>query len=98
MNKKQLLVVWVGWMILLLSGLYMVFVGLINIYKWRGLLGVIIALILTPLTGAIFPFIYWIKESIFPTFYFVVWGFGILAMILIGYSKGFSEQKTINAT
>ena len=91
MNKKQLIVASIGWMVLFVSGLYTVFVGLINIFKWWGLVGVVIALILAPLTGAIFPFIYWIKESLFPTFYFVVWGFGILAIILIGYSKGFNE-------
>ena len=45
--------------------------------KWLGFLGAILAFLVAP--GAmIFPFVFWIVEGVFPTTYFLLWGFGLI--------------------
>ena len=54
--------------------------------KWLGFLGVILSFILAP-GLVIFPLIFWIVEGVFPTFYFIVWGIGIVGLIIAGVSS-----------
>ncbi|MCH8305266.1 MAG: hypothetical protein IIB94_09090 [Candidatus Marinimicrobia bacterium] len=49
--------------------------------KWLGFIGVILAFILSP-GLVIFPVIFWVVEGIFPTFYFIVWGIGIVGLVI----------------
>ena len=35
----------------------------------------------------IFPLIFWFVEGVFPTFYFIVWGIGIVGLIIAGVSS-----------
>jgi len=51
--------------------------------KWLGLIGSILAVVFTP-GLVIFPIVFWIVEKVFPTFYFIVWGIGLLGMLIIG--------------
>ena len=55
--------------------------------KWLGFLGGILAIILTP-GLVIFPIVFWIVEGVFPAFYFIVWGVGIVGLIVAGVSGG----------
>jgi predicted membrane protein len=55
--------------------------------KWLGAAGTILA-ILGVIPGAtLFPFIYWMIEKTFPTFYFAILGIGIFGLILVGASS-----------
>ena len=53
---------------------------------WLGFLGTMLALFLSP-GLVIFPIIFWIVEGVFPTFYFLVWGIGIVGLIIAGISS-----------
>ena len=53
--------------------------------NWLGLLGIILAFVLSP-GLVIFPIIFWVVEGVFPTFYFLVWGIGIIGMMIAGIS------------
>jgi hypothetical protein len=52
---------------------------------WLGFLGVILAFVLSP-GLVIFPIIFWIKEGVFPAFYFIVWGIGLVGLFIAGIS------------
>jgi len=54
--------------------------------KWLGFLGSVLAVILAP-GLVIFPAVFWIIEGVFPTFYFIVWGIGIVGLIIYGISS-----------
>lgn len=54
--------------------------------KWLGLLGTILAFVLSP-GLVIFPIVFWIVEGVFPAFYFIVWGIGIVGGIIAGLSS-----------
>jgi len=54
--------------------------------KWRGFFGVILSFILAP-GLVIFPLVFWFVEGVFPTFYFIVWGIGIVGLIIAGISS-----------
>ena len=54
--------------------------------KWLGALGGILALILAP-GLVIFPVIFWIVEGVFPSFYFILWGIGIVGLLIVGLSS-----------
>ena len=55
--------------------------------KWLGILGSILAFVLAP-GLVIFPIVFWIVEGVFPAFYFIVWGVGIVGLIIAGVSGG----------
>ena len=74
-------VMWIG------AGILMFIFWFMAMSKWLGLLGSILAFILTP-GIVIFPIVFWIVEKIFPTFYFIVWGVGIVGLIIAGLSGG----------
>lgn len=75
----------VGMALVFGSGILMFIFWLVAMTKWLGLLGTILAVILTP-GIVIFPIIFWIVEGAFPTFYFIIWGIGIVGMIISGIS------------
>lgn len=73
------MILWIG------AGILMFIFWLMAMSKWLGLLGTILAFILAP-GLVIFPIVFWIVEGVFPTFYFIVWGIGIVGMIIGGAS------------
>lgn len=73
-------ILWMG------SGLLMFIFWLITMSNWLGFLGTILAFVLSP-GLVIFPIIFWIVEGVFPTFYFIVWGIGIVGLIIVGVSS-----------
>ncbi len=76
---------WIG------AGVLMFIFWITAMNKWLGCLGIILAIILTP-GLIIFPAIFWIVEGVFPAFYFIVWGIGMLGLMIGGISN---IKKTI---
>jgi hypothetical protein len=35
----------------------------------------------------IFPIVFWIVEGVFPTFYFILWGVGLVGLFITGISS-----------
>ncbi|EKD65111.1 MAG: hypothetical protein ACD_50C00185G0001 [uncultured bacterium] len=68
-------ILWIG------AGLLMFVFWLSAMSKWLGFLGTILAFVLSP-GLVIFPIIFWAVEGVFPTFYFFVWGTGIVGLII----------------
>jgi len=75
----------IGYIIAMVTGILMFVFWVAAMSKWLGLLGVILAFILVP-GIVIFPIIFWIVEKVFPTFYFMMWGIGLVGMIIAGLS------------
>jgi len=74
------MILWVG------SGILMFLFMLFAMHKWLGIIGVILALIFSP-GIVIFPIVFWVVEGVFPAFYFIVWGAGIVGLIISGLSS-----------
>lgn len=68
------------------SGLLMFGFWLVAMSSWLGLFGTILAFVLAP-GLVIFPLIFWIVEGVFPVFYFIIWGIGLIGMIIAGVSS-----------
>jgi hypothetical protein len=64
-----------------ISGILMFFYWFTSMTHWLGFIGSIIALIAGP-GAAVFPIVFWIVEGIFPLNYFIVWGIGIIGLII----------------
>jgi len=75
----------IGIILFIGAGILMFTFWLMAMSKWLGLLGTILAFVIAP-GLVIFPIIFWIIEGIFPTFYFIVWGTGIVGMFIFGVS------------
>lgn len=73
-------ILWIG------AGLLMFVFWLSAMSHWLGFLGTILAFVLSP-GLVIFPIIFWIVEGVFPTFYFLVWGIGIVGLVIAGLSS-----------
>lgn len=73
-------ILWVG------AGILMFIFWLMAMSSWLGFLGTILAFVLAP-GLVIFPIIFWIVEGVFPTFYFIVWGIGIVGLVIAGVSS-----------
>ena len=73
----------IGYLIWIGAGILMFIFWFMAMSKWLGLLGIILAFILSP-GLVIFPIIFWIVEGVFPAFYFIVWGVGIVGLIIAG--------------
>lgn len=71
---------WVG------AGILMFIFWLTAMSKWLGFIGVILAFVLSP-GLVIFPIVFWMVEGVFPAFYFIVWGIGIIGLIISGLSS-----------
>jgi hypothetical protein len=68
-------ILWIG------AGLLMFVFWLTAMSHWLGILGIILAFVLSP-GLVIFPIIFWIVEGVFPTFYFLVWVIGIVGSVI----------------
>jgi len=77
----------IGYLMWIGAGILMFIFWLMVMSKWLGLLGTILAFVLAP-GLVIFPIVFWIVEGVFPAFYFIVWGVGIVGMIIAGLSSG----------
>ena len=73
------MIMWIG------AGILMFIFWLTAMTKWLGFLGTILSFVLAP-GLVIFPIVFWIVEKVFPTFYFIIWGIGIVGMIIGGAS------------
>ena len=76
----------IGYLLCIGAGILMFIFWLMAMSKWLGFFGTILAFILTP-GLVIFPLVFWIVEGVFPTFYFMVWGIGIVGLIIAGISS-----------
>jgi len=72
-------IMWTG------SGILMFIFWFMALSKWLGFFGSILAFIIAP-GLVIFPIIFWIVEGVFPVFYFIVWGIGIVGLSIAGMS------------
>lgn len=77
----------IGYLMWIGAGILMFIFWFMSMSKWLGFLGGILAIILTP-GLVIFPIVFWIVEGVFPSFYFIVWGVGIVGLIIAGLSRG----------
>lgn len=73
----------IGYLMWIGAGVLMFIFWLMAMIKWLGLLGTILAFVLSP-GLVIFPIVFWIVEGVFPAFYFIVWGVGIVGLIIGG--------------
>jgi hypothetical protein len=71
----------VGYLMWIAAGILMFIFWFMAMSKWLGFLGSVLAIILSP-GIVIFPIVFWIKEGVFPAFYFIVWGVGIVGLII----------------
>jgi len=76
----------IGYLMWIGAGILMFIFWLMAMSNWLGFLGVILAFVLTP-GIVIFPVVFWIVEGVFPAFYFIVWGIGIVGLIIAGISS-----------
>ena len=77
----------IGYLMWIGAGILMFIFWFMAMSKWLGFLGGILAFILAP-GLVIFPIVFWIVEGVFPAFYFIVWGVGIVGLIIAGLSSG----------
>jgi hypothetical protein len=70
-----------GGLLVVVSGVITWLFMMAALVQWWGLLGFVAAFVLTP-GVVIFPFVYWIVESQFPTVYFLAWGIGIVGFVI----------------
>jgi len=77
----------IGYLMWIGAGILMFIFWLIAMSKWLGFIGVVLAIVLTP-GLVIFPVVFWIVEGVFPAFYFIIWGVGIVGLIIAGLSSG----------
>ena len=73
-------ILWIG------AGILIFIFWLTAMSNWLGFLGTILAFVLAP-GLVIFPIVFWIVEGVFPTFYFIVWGIGIVGLVIAGVSS-----------
>jgi len=76
----------IGYLIWIGAGILMFVFWLMAMSKWLGFIGTILAFVLSP-GLVIFPIVFWIVEGVFPSFYFIVWGVGIVGLIITGLSS-----------
>lgn len=77
----------IGYLMWIGAGILLFIFWFIFMSKWLGLLGSILAIIIAP-GLIIFPIIFWIIEGVFPVSYFMIWGVGIVGIIIAGLSSG----------
>ena len=80
MGKVIGYVMWIG------AGILTFIFWFVAMTKWLGFLGSVLAIILSP-GLVIFPVVFWIKEGVFPVFYFMVWGVGVVGLIIAGLAR-----------
>ncbi|MDP3792208.1 MAG: hypothetical protein Q8Q89_00565 [bacterium] len=68
------------------SGVVLWFFMMSNFYQWWNIEGVIAGFILVP-GVVVFPLLYWFKEGIFPIMYFIIWGIGVVGLLIASTSS-----------
>jgi hypothetical protein len=71
----------IGYAMWLTSGILMFIFWITAMHHWLGGLGNILGFVLSP-GLVIFPIVFWIVEGVFPVMYFVIWGIGIIGLII----------------
>ncbi len=71
----------IGTAMYIISGILMFFFWVSAMKMWLGFFGFILAIIFCP-GLVIFPIVFWIVEGVFPIMYFLIWGLGMLGMII----------------
>ncbi len=71
----------VGFALFYISTIIMFLFWFSAMTKWLGFIGSILAIIIAP-GLVIFPIIFWVVEGVFPAFYFIIWGIGIIGIII----------------
>ena len=71
----------IGTAMYIISGILMFFFWVSTMKMWLGFFGFILAIIFCP-GLVIFPIVFWIVEGVFPIMYFLIWGLGMLGMII----------------
>jgi len=77
----------IGYLMWIGAGIFLFIFWFMAMSKWLGFLGGILAFVLTP-GIVIFPAIFWFVEGVFPSLYFIVWGVGIVGLIITYLSIG----------
>ena len=77
----------IGMILYIGTGILMFIFWLTAMSKWLGILGIILAIVIAP-GLVVFPIIFWIVEGVFPAFYFIMWGIGIVGLIIFAISGG----------
>jgi len=77
----------IGYLMWIGAGIIMFIFWFMAMSKWLGVLGGILAFILTP-GIVVFPIVYWFVEGVVPSLYFIVWGAGIVGIIITYLSIG----------
>jgi hypothetical protein len=74
------------------SGLLLFLFWIGTLMDWLGgIFGFLLGIILSP-GLVVFPFVYWIVEGIFPINYFIIWGIGIVGLIVASISETSNES------
>lgn len=76
----------IGYLLWIGAGILMFIFWLMAMSSWLGFFGTILAFVLAP-GLVIFPLVFWIVEGVFPTFYSIVWGIGMVGLIIAGVSS-----------
>ena len=76
----------IGYLMWIGAGLLMFAFWFMAMREWLGFIGGFLAFIVAP-GAVIFPVVFWIVEGVFPSFYFMVWGVGIVGLIIAGLSS-----------
>jgi hypothetical protein len=71
---------WIG------AGILMFIFWLMAMSSWLGFFGTFLAFVLAP-GFFLLPIVFWIVEGVFPIFYFILWGIGMVGMIIVNVSS-----------
>jgi predicted membrane protein len=86
MDNKNI-IIGVGMMLWWGSLILLSIFWVIEMTKWLGAAGTILAILGVIPGTPLLPFIYWMIEKTFPDFYFAILGIGIFGLILVGVSS-----------
>lgn len=67
------------------AGILMFIFYFLALTKWLGILGSFLSFILAP-GIVLFPFVFWIVEDMFPSFYFILWAIGMVGVVIAAVS------------
>ena len=73
----------IGVLLFIGTGLYMIFLEVSYFYARWGFFGFLLGIFppIAIILSSLFPFVFWVMEGIFPTFYFIIWVVGIVSAI-----------------
>jgi hypothetical protein len=65
----------------MIAGLLMFAFWFVSMVHGLGVLGAVLSIFLAP-GITVFPFIFWLVEGTFPVLYFVIWGVGMVGLVV----------------